>query len=99
VQGIVKVSKTLFGSGSSRLGEKEREKMSNPSPYTNTSPEANRIWRKQPLLLPLMFITGIALMMLGLLNMDTLAQEEKGASSGQPCQYAVDSGGACANAP
>jgi hypothetical protein len=46
-----------------------------------------------------MFITGIALIMLGLLNMDTLAQEEQGTSSGQTCQYVVDSAGTCANTP
>lgn len=73
--------------------------MSNPASSTNTSPEASRIWHKRPLLLPLMFITGIALIMLGLLNMDTLAQEEQGTSSGQTCQYVVDSAGTCANTP
>jgi hypothetical protein len=73
--------------------------MSNPPSYTNISPKASRIWHKRPLLLPLMFITGIALIMLGLLNMDTLAQEEKETSSGQTCQYAVDSVTTCANAP
>jgi hypothetical protein len=46
-----------------------------------------------------MFITGIALIMLGLLNMDTLAQEEQGPSSGQTCLYVVDSAGTCANTP
>ena len=79
---------------------KEKEKMSNPSSSTNASPKANRIWHKQPLLLPLMFITGIALIMLGILNADTLAQEEKETSSGQACQqYVVNAGTPCANTP
>lgn len=74
--------------------------MSNPPPSTNTSPEASRIWHRRPLLLPLMFITGIALIMLGILNMDTLAQEEKETSDGQTCQqYVVNSVTTCVNAP
>jgi hypothetical protein len=87
----------LFESNKSK---KKEEKMSNPPSYTNTSPEANRIWHKRPLLLPLMFITGIALIMLGILNMDNLAQEGEDTSSGQTCQqYDVNSVTTCADAP